>query len=403
MQKIQWRSSMVKAPIPFFLFVLLNMLGCKSTINMSEYMGQNYPGSTPEIFASGIVSIKDRLEHGISFSPDTKELLLGLLDKDDFSGRVLYSKMVNGHWTKPMPFEPLRNVSAYLPYFSPDGKRVLYAQSKTGTDLSVTDIWMLTKVKGEWTLPHKVTTPVSSDSREANATMTNDGTLYFSSNRNCEGNENCYKADLYYSKRSNNEYSVIEEVSSLNSEYDHESVFISPQEDYIIFCRYTNDQTQMDLYISYRDVNKNWLTPTLLDSTINSKYWDRRPFVSIDNQFLFYTQLQIGSDGLTESDIYWVNTSKVFKPYVYNPMADISVRAGEKFKIVIPSDYFKDIDDMLLDINIDQKEFDWLDFDQEHMVLSGLPAKAGEYELTFTAVDTDANRTEDLIKLKVFE
>ncbi|KAA1244124.1 hypothetical protein [Aquimarina sp. RZ0] len=159
----------------------------------------------------------------------------------------------------------------------------------------------------------------------------------------------------------------------------------------------------MDLYISYRDIHKNWLAPIIVDSTINSKYWDRRPFVSIDNNFLFFTRLQIGEKGLIESDIFWVNTSKLFKPFVYNPLSDISVRIGEKFEISIPTDYYKDIDDHLLDLNLNQNEFDWLTFDSENMKLSEFPTETGDFELTFTAVDTFLNITEDKIKLTVLK
>jgi hypothetical protein len=159
----------------------------------------------------------------------------------------------------------------------------------------------------------------------------------------------------------------------------------------------------MDLYISYRDINNKWIEPQIIDSTINSKDWDRRPFVSIDNKFLFFTRLQIGEKGLTESDIYWVNTSKLFKPFVYNPLSDKIVQVGVNLEISIPADYFKDINDKQLDLSINQKEFDWIEFDSEKMKLSGLPTMDGEYELTFTAVDKHLNKTEDKIKIKVIK
>ncbi|MCG8697949.1 MAG: hypothetical protein MI922_07840 [Bacteroidales bacterium] len=157
----------------------------------------------------------------------------------------------------------------------------------------------------------------------------------------------------------------------------------------------------MDLYISYRDVHNNWLKPQILDSTINSQDWDRRPFVTIDNKFLFFTRLQIGNKGLTESDIYWVNTSKVFKPFVYNRVPNIELQVGEKFELIIPTDYFKDVDDQELEVSINQNEFDWLAFDNKKMKLSGVPTKEGNFELIFTAMDRFSNKTQDKVKIKV--
>jgi hypothetical protein len=222
-----------------------------------------------------------------------------------------------------------------------------------------------------------------------------------SSNRNCIGKENCTTADLFYSKKTNNEYQSLEAISEFISPNDEESVFISPKEEYIIFCRFTDTETWMDLYISYRDSNNKWTEPHILDSTINSKSWDRRPFVSIDNKFLFFTRLQIGETGLTESNIYWVNTSKVFKPFIYNPLSDTILQVGEKFELSIPLDYFKDIDDKQLTLRISKDEFDWLEFDSINMKLSGLPQREGEFELTFTAIDKSLNITEDQVKLTV--
>ena len=393
---------MIKICIP--LIFIFGLIGCKQSTELADYFGQTYPDSIPEIFAPGIVSIKGRLEHGISFSPDTREFAFGILNKDDFSGEIYYSKKINNNWTEPMVFEPLKNECVYLPYFSPDGKSLLYAQSKPDTNNGYTDIWIIEKTNGNWNTPEKLQAPLSSISREANACMTNDGTIYFSSNRNCEGKVNCDFADLFYSRLDNKQYQSVELIAELSSpQNDEESIFISPKEEYLIFCRYTNNETWMDLYISYHDINNNWIEPQIIDSTINSKDWDRRPFVSIDNRILFFTRLQFGEKGLTESDLYWVNTSKVFKPFVYHPLPDTVVQVGEKFEISIPLDYFKDIDDNHLTLSMNQNEYEWLEFDSENMKLLGLPNHEGNFEISITAVDKFLNMTEDKVKITVIK
>ncbi len=396
---IQNRNTMNKIVIP--LLLILGIFSCKQKPDLADYFGQTYPDSIPVIFAPDIVSIKGRFEQGISFTPDTREFAFGTLNSTDFSGEIYHSKKIDNDWTEVMVFEPLKNESVFLPYFSPNGKSLLYAKENSGANDGNTDIWMIKKVNDKWDIPKKMNPPLSSLSREANACMTYDETIYFSSNRNCIGKENCYTADLFYSKSINNQYQNVKVISECSSPNDEESIFISPNEDYIIFCRYTDNKTWMDLYISYRDYNNIWLEPQMLDSTINSKDWDRRPFVSIDNNFLFFTRLQFGEKGLIESDIYWVKTSKLFKPFVYKPIPDIVVQFGEKLDMTLPKDYFKDIDDEQLTLSVNENEFDWLEFDSKQMKLSGLPTKEGDFELVFTATDKFLNITENKVKITV--
>ena len=394
------KHSMIKKVFPIIL--LIGIISCTKNTVTVDYFGQSEPGTTPIKFAEGFISKKGRFEHGISFTPDTRELAFGILDENANKGDIYYSKKVNGKWTTPESFKPLQKESVYLPYFTPDGKSLLYAQSIPDSNrLYITDIWKLEKIKDEWSFPKKIQTPLSSVSREANACMTYDGTIYFSSNRNCEGKENCFTADLFKSKLIDNKYQTAEELPALNSLNDEESIFVSPKEEYIIFCRNTDNETFVDLYISYRDHTNGWTEPELLDSTINSEDWDRRPFISPDNKFLFFTRLEIEGFSLIESDIYWVKTSKVFKPFIYNPLSDITLQVGEEFELQIPVDYFKDIDDKKLALSINQNELDWLEFDSEKMKLSGLPDLDGEFELVFTAIDKVANSTNDRIKITV--
>lgn len=379
----------------------LVMISCKSLTQPADYFGQSFPDTIPVIFAPNVISKKGRLEHGISFTPNAQELAFGILNKEDFSGEIFYSSKIKDKWTEPAVFQPLKAECVYLPYFSPDGKSMLYAQSKSDTDNTETDIWMINKINDNWRSPKLIPAPVNSASREANACMAYDGTIYFSSNRNCDGKENCHTAELFYTKLADNAYQSVNAIAALISPNDKESVFISPRQEYVIFCSYTDNETGVDLYISYRDVNHNWIEPQLIDASINSKDWDRRPFVTIDNKFLFFTRLQISEESLTESDIFWVNTSKLFKPFVYHALADTTLKAGEEFEIAVPKDYFKDIDDNQLTYRINQTQFNWLNFDSEQMKLSGLPTMEGDFELTFTATDKSSNTTNDKVVITV--
>ncbi len=381
-----------------FIF-FLSILSCKVDTKFSHYPGPSFPDSTPMIFAPEIVSVKGRLEHGISFTPDNKELAFGIL-KEDGGGEIFYASKPRKTWTEPEIFTPLIGESTFLPYFSPDGKYILYAKTKPDSDNYITDIWQLNKVDSNWRNPELINTPVSTNAREASACMTLDNKIYFSSNRNCEGKENCFTADLFVSSQANN-YRKAEEVIGINSPSDEESVFISPQEEYIILCRYTDNLTGVDLYISYRDINKKWSEPQTLDSTINSKFWDRRPFVSSNNEILFFTQLQVADQGVIESDIYWVSTNKLFAPFVFNSIENKNIKAGNEYNTTLPSDYFKDIDNNIVEVSIDNKEVRWVQFNYKNMLLTMKPTEIGEFDIVFTAVDKYSNSTSDTLKINV--
>ncbi|MGJ1205823.1 putative Ig domain-containing protein [Sphingobacterium lactis] len=383
------------------IIFLLLMGSCSFSNNPTDYFGESIPDSIPMIFAPGKISLEGRLEQGISFTPDNRELAFGILSKENLNGVIYYAKKINENWTEPKVFEPLRGRNAYLLYFSPNGNSLLYAESKAGLDNMSTDIWMMEKLNGEWINPRKLNSPINSQSREANASMNLDGTIYFSSNRICRDLANCHTADLFYSDLNNNKYKEVKNIDEFRSANDEESVFISPNDDFIIFCKYTGDQTGVDLYISYQNGKKQWIEPQLIESKVNSKYWERRPFVTIDNKFLFFTRLEIAGNRIVESDIYWVNTSNLFKPFVYNPIADSIITVGEKYSIHINNDYFKDIDEEDLIIKGASNMKSWLNYDTAERKLHGIPKIKGNYEFIITATDRNLNSAVDTIKIIV--
>lgn len=373
-------------------------MSCNTNTLTVDYFGQTEPGTTPEIFAKDIISIKGRFEHGISFTPDSRELAFGIFNKDDFSGTIYYSKKNESNWNTPEVFEPLKAESAYLPYFSPEGKSMLYTQSRPDTANYLTDIWILKKNNDYWGQLEKVKSPISTLTRESTACMSKNSTIYFSSNRDGNG-----LADLFCSSLENGEYRNAERLDSICSVRDEESIFIAPDEKYIIFSRYATNENGPDLFISYRDFSGNWILPELLDSSINTTDMERRPFVSIDNKFLFFTKQIFDDKGYAESDIYWVNTQKVFKPFVFKPVSAKTIKIGKEIKLSIPTDYFKDIDNEILEIKLKNEKFDWAKFDKEKMTLTMNPNQIGEFDLIFVAVDEYSNETENTVRIIVEE
>lgn len=380
----------------FLVSLIFGVAGCNSETDSLDYFAQTTPGKIPVIFAPGVISVQNRFEHGISFSPDGRELAFGVLNKNDFSGVIYYSEKISKTWSEPNVFAPLENESVYLPYFSPDGKSLVYTQSRTDSANFLTDIWVMNKEGDSWLSPQEMSGPLNTLGRESTACMTLDRKIYFSSNRNGNG-----LADLYCSKPENGNYLAIQSINSLNTVRDEESIFISPTDSYTIFSRYVNNQNCPDLFISYRNSEGKWIHPVPIDSTINSTHWERRPFVSADSKYLFFTRMTFGEKGLLESDIFWVNTENVFKPFIYNPVSDTTVKIGVKIEIHVPEDYFRSVVDKQLTFKVHSDEIKWLEFENTRMILSGVPAQAGEFELEFTAIDKYSNISVDKVKIIV--
>lgn len=265
----------------------------------------------PKLFEPEKVSLKGRFEYGLSISPDGNELLFGTLEKDDFEGRIFQSKKVNGKWTVPSEFKPLAGRSVYLPFYTPDGKSLLFTQSKSLKNTGITDIWIMDKTKKGWASPEKVDSPVSSYTREGSVCMTMDRTLFFTSSRNHE-NDSTW-ADIYSALNYNGKYDSVEKIEELSSPSDEESVYVSPDKKYAILRTYVNDTTATDLFISFKTKSGKWGRPKRLNNEINTKDWEQRPFVTFDGKYLFFTRMVQDVNGVVESDIYFVDMKSVFE------------------------------------------------------------------------------------------
>ena len=77
--------------------------------------------------------------------------------------------------------------------------------------------------------------------------------------------------------------------------------YIAPDESYIIFDREESDHNivnhdEEDLYISFRDNNGEWTKAKNMGKGINTRYRDKRAFVSFDGKYLFFASNRIETE-----------------------------------------------------------------------------------------------------------
>jgi len=90
------------------------------------YFGQTPPGTTPTMFAQGIISLTNRAEARIVFSPDGTESFYSVSNSDWSNPQILYTQCVNNVWTTPVvaSFTTSLSLGCYEPFFSADGNKV---------------------------------------------------------------------------------------------------------------------------------------------------------------------------------------------------------------------------------------------------------------------------------------
>jgi len=257
------------------------------------YFGQTAPGSSPEIFAPGLISTQDGWEAAITFSPDGKELFF--TRRPSIQGnenRIMHSELKDGKWTKPelAPFS--RDFIEYESFISPDGERVYYNSERPKPDRvgTIGEIWYSEKKSSGWS-DSKYLTETINKGWIMFVTVSNNNTLYFTGGFNQI--YGVYKSELLNGVYQEPEY-LPEEINYLRGAHP----FIAPDESYLIFDAQPDGMGKSQLFISFKDLEGNWTRAIKFDNTINATYSENIPNVSPDGKYFFFHR---------NNDIYWVD------------------------------------------------------------------------------------------------
>ena len=266
------------------------------TDSLKQYLGQKPPSTTPEIFAPNIISKQGEYEFGSVFNKDATEFFYGLVV--DRKEQIGYSRLIGDEWSKPKLISVDDQYGRNDPFLSPDENR-LYFISKRPLDGKGEpkdyDIWYVERVDNGWSDPINAGSNINSDVDEYYISFTNNGTMYFASNKVGDN------FDIYSSRFIDGEFQEAIPLSdAINTTAYEADVFIDPNESYIIFCATRQDGLgRGDLYISFKNTDGTWTKSKNMGELINTKNHELCPFVSKDGKYLFYT---------SNEDIYWVST-----------------------------------------------------------------------------------------------
>jgi len=296
-----YRESVMKI---VFVFILILEFSCSDNaqnldIPTEAHFGQTPPGDSAVVFAPGIISLPDRQEYSICFSPSGDACYFTAVDTDNVS-KIFFTEYNDGAWTSQCPVAFADNANTELSYISADGNKIYY--SKDG------DIWIVGRNGDQWGESRRLASPVNSDYTEAFYNESNAGSAFIYSNRPGDygGNYNIWCI------LNENDQSLQAECldSVINTSNLQVTPCIAPDESYLIFSQPVDYWFRF--FISFKKDNGGWTVPVDMNITgagINVLS-QNCPTLSPDGKYLFFNRHDQTESG-NVADIYWISTNVI--------------------------------------------------------------------------------------------
>ena len=275
-----------------------------------DYIGQGEPGSSPEIFAPGIISTEEA-EFAGTFSPDFSEYYFTRRSVTQAGTNTIYvTRKVDDQWTEPVVASFSGNYFDFEPHITPDGLRLYFGSMRpfegTGPPIDMHQ-WYLEKTETGWREPQPMGSPFV-ERFVMYPSVTNDGTFYFTG-----------EDGIYFSRFVDNNY---EEPVKLGSEINYQPntahPYIAPDESYLIFDAQPRGEYLSDLFISYKKSDGTWTQAIGMGEEINASESQAIPSVSPDGKCFFFSR---------NADIYWMDTA-IIERLKFGPALDIEPTTG---------------------------------------------------------------------------
>lgn len=284
------------------MIVACNQQNDDGMLSQDAYLGQKFPGSTPEIFGPGIVST-DVGELNIIISPKGNEIYFSRKQPDG-SMAIMVIEKSETNWNDPRIASFSGQFNDMDPSMTQDAMRIFFGSTRpSGMEKKEgCDIWVVERTsEGTWSAPTRLEEPVNTPMNENYPMVTQSETLYFLSN----GHRGYGKLDIFRSEWRDGRYAMPENLgNSVNSEYNDFDPYVLPDESTLIFS--SSDRPDGfgsgDLYISFRKSDGMWTKAVNMGPEVNSSAIEYCPKCSPDGKLLFFTSGRRGND-----DIYWMD------------------------------------------------------------------------------------------------
>ena len=256
----------------------------------SLHLGQTPPGAEPERFHPEL--FPDGIHSAPTFTPDGTEMFWSGDYTPEGSRsrlqRIFHSRFVNGSWSDPEIMSFSGEYSDGGPFLNKNGTRLFFYSNN--------DIWFVDRTDTGWGEPQRL--PINTDKYEAMASVADDGTIFFQSNR--PGTRGTF--DVYYAEYTNGTYAEPKNIGSqVNCPSINLSPLIAPDQSFLIIA-YSNNEPNNGLHIAFKKRDGTWTKPVNMGDKINLTSAQRFPGLSPDGKYFFFVR------GGSQGGLFWVDT-----------------------------------------------------------------------------------------------
>lgn len=270
----------------------------------------------------------------ISISTTGNEMYFSVQGYQGELSTIVSVKLINSKYSKPEVVSFSGRYHDLEPFLSPDGLRLYFSSDRpldnTSKDLKDYDIWYVERktINDEWSKPINIGAPINTKDNEFYPSITLSNNLYFTS----DGVISTGKDDIFFSQWNNGKYekpvSLGDSINTIGYEFNS---FVAPDESFIVYTCYNREGGlgSGDLYISFKNINKQWLKAQNLGEKINSTAMDYCPFVDLNKGVVYFTskrnsvkkqfdKKQTLDDVLNEMNVYENGLSKLYQVDISN-------------------------------------------------------------------------------------
>jgi WD40-like Beta Propeller Repeat len=253
------------------------------------YLGQKPPGTTPEIFAPGIVSSAEFIDFKGAFSPDGREYYFYRHALPETLPVLLFTRIENGAWTKPASLPIAQGASTYHPCVSLDNKWLFFYWQFQPEQNRPTGFYASARTDAGWSPPRYA-------GQGMYLTCDNSGRFY--TTESVWGDQP--KHHLASMTFSQGRFSRPERLA-LQPHYENQThPCIAPDGSYILFDINVENGS---LFVNFKDKNGDWGEG--IDLTKHGFKPDSRgAYISPDGKYLFFS---------VDGDIWWVDIQVIEK------------------------------------------------------------------------------------------
>ncbi|MCP4150093.1 MAG: hypothetical protein GY757_20265 [bacterium] len=261
------------------------------------YLGQRPPGTTPELFAPGIISTEG-YEFAGTFSPDGTEFYFTRRGGEAKlrTNTIMVTRLQKGHWTKPVPAIFSGKYNDIEPHISPDGKRLYYSSRRPASNEENTGKsrqWVMERQGSGWS-EAKLLGGHFKNRFSMYMTRARSGSLYFTG-RNEQRNF-VITAAVYKD-------GILQEPQILSSRVNrfkyNAHPYIAPDESYLLFDAQPKSPENFTeyLYVSFKNNDGAWSEAKRIGNG-GMDFSGMGPMVSPEGKYLFWSD---------NGNFYWVD------------------------------------------------------------------------------------------------